>query len=745
MLSFFQKYQKAFFILVTFLIIASFAFTGVFDTYMAYESSPKDRKVAENIDGSAILSSTLQNLTRMIATDRRDLDKGVTPNLCNDGVIRNDLIASGVAEMIVDEYFDVLKDDLSVRLERAKNYRGYENPDAPYISARVAWEQFVPSFTTEWQALKEQKEVTRDTFSHLSQLYQHQATCPPELIRRVLMQYAKQATWLKPDPYLQYADMALFGFHSASDWFGPNFVEIAASFILNVAKYAELKGYQVTLEEAKADIARNFQESQQRINLKTLTLGDHLRSLGLDEKKAAEAWRSVLLFRRYFQEVGNATFIDQLPYKDFAAFTREEFVIHKYEWPESLHLKTAQDLIDFQVYLSAITGQINQFSLPNTTLPMDMIVENAPELVQSSYRMNIASVTLDEIGLRAPLKAVMDWQLESNNWDLLVYTFPFLEKANTLEERFKSLEKLTSANRVKIDQFARKEWAKKQPELIAKMLLETPVNETVVSIAKGWISLSEIEQPKELSALIESAAEGDCLVKELLERYSDQGKTFYRFTNIEKEKDRHVLTFQEAKDLGVMSLVSDRFLESEYKKNRAKHASLFQAKDGEWKLYSTVKEEIAKIVFGDLLKKIGKNKETLANYAHFRLEKAANDALVAIQKNPFDKSWVSDENKADVLNQFKLAKKTTTIQRTTKDEWMLNQVFTMNPNEWSPVYVPADGNVSFFFFEKRQPSSEPILEQITMGQEVIAADAQRYVAKTMLSKSRLKISMESSK
>ncbi len=742
MLGFFQKYQKAFFIFVTFLIIASFAFAGVFDTYMTYDGRSKDRKVGENIDGSPIMQSTMQHLSRFIATDCKDMDKGVIPNLCNDGVIRNDLLANGIAELIVEEYFDYMKEDLANRLDRVKNYRGYENPEALFINARFAWEQFVPSFTKEWEFLKTQEHASVETFSHLCTLYQQSAICPPELIRRVLAQYTKQATWVKQDPYLQYADMALFGFHSLSDWFGPHFVELSASFILNVAKCAELKGFYVTKEEAQANLVRNFEQSLEKMGKKNaITMHEHLRTIGMDEKSAIEAWRAVLLFRKILQTAGYATFEDMLPYKDFAAFANEEFVIHKYEWPESLHLKTGQDLIDFEVYLYAISGNLNRLSLPDSILPIEKVAELAPLLVQSFYRMNIASVTLDEVGLRAPLKAVLDWQLESNHWDLLVYTFPFLEKANTIAERFQILEKMSSSNRVKMDQFARREWAKKQPELIAKMLQEKQGAETKVSIAKDWISISEIENPRELATLIESAAEGDCIVKELLERYSDRDLTFYRFTNIAKESDTHILTFQEAKDLGVMGLVSDRFLETEYKKMRSKHPSLFQSKDGEWKYFATVKEEIAKIVFSDLLKKMGKEKETLANYANYRLEKIANDALASIKKNQ-EAVWLMDQSNDNVMNQFKLIKKMSLIQRTTKDEWMLNQVFTMNPNDWSPVYVPADGNVSFFYFEKRQTSSEPILEQITLGQEMIAQDAQRYVAKMVLSKSCLQIPMK---
>lgn len=746
MLGFFQKYQKAFFLFVTFLIVASFALSGVFDTFVGDQRTQANHKIGENIDGSPMMFSTVHNLSRFIATDREDFAlPNAIPNLCNDGVIRHDLLGNGIADLLVSDYFETLKEDLTFRLERAKSYRGYENPEAPFISVRSVWDRFMPALLKEWDALKREEEATASTFSHLSSLYQQQSVCPPEFVRRVLHYSETRASWIKPDPYLQYADLALFGFHTVSDWFGKNFVDLSAQFILNAAKLAEQKGYKVSLEEAKADLLRNFQASIEKLSDKkrtsTLTLGEHLRSLGMNEKSAAESWRAVLLFRRYFQEVGGSTFVDQLPYRDFAAFSRESFVIQKYEWPESLQLKTAQDLIDFQVYLAAIGGQLNTLSLPSHVLPIETIAAATPELYQATYRMNVASVTLEEVGLRASFKQVLDWQLDATNWDLLTFTFPFLEKAMTHEDRFVCLENLSSGVRSQIDQFARKEWAKKKPEVIVQLLQERKGTEKTVSIAQNWISLPEIENPRELCALIESAANGDCIVKELLERYSDQGHTFYRFEQIEKVAEPHVLTFQEAKELGVMSRISDRFLSEEYKKIRSKHSSQFQNKEGEWKLFSTVKEDVATIVFADLFKRMGKEKETLAYYASHRLEKVANEALLAFKKNKEDATWLEKDGHDPILNQFKLVRNECLIKRSTKDEWMKSQVFMMLPNDWSPVYVPPDGNVSFFYFERKQPNNEPILEQISLGKEVIAADAQRYVAKALLSKARMKKSI----
>jgi hypothetical protein len=143
---------------------------------------------------------------------------------------------------------------------------------------------------------------------------------------------------------------------------------------------------------------------------------------------------------------------------------------------------------------------------------------------------------------------------------------------------------------------------------------------------------------------------------------------------------------------------------------------------------------VALLVFADLIQQMGQEKEPLAYYASHRLEIPAKEALGAFKKNPEDPKWLAINDENPVSRQFKLVKNERSIQRTTKDEWMKEQVFIMMPNEWSPISVPADGNITFFYFDKRKENQEPILSQISYGKEVIAADAQRYVAKSLLSK-----------
>jgi hypothetical protein len=725
MLAFFHRYQRFFFIFVTVMVVSSFAFFGVFDALSSDQKIAPDRKITEAVDGSAVMLSSLQGLSRMIASDC--LDVGDRQNLCNDGVVRNDILKTGICDLLVGEYFDSLKDDFQYRLDRAKRFKGYENPQAAFISARAVWDRFMPAISHELDALQAQDQVSIATFSHLLTLYEKQMLCPPEFVKKVLMYYSSQASWMQPDPYLSHYDLSLFGFHSIADWFGSNFIDLSAQFILNGAKVAQSKGYQVSLEEAKSDLEKNFLHAAQNLKQSPkITWDQYLRSRGFDVNEAAESWRLVLLFRRYFQGVGNSSFTDQLVYRDFASFARESSVIDQYEWPEELRLKTGDDLVAFQAYIQAIGGSFKTLSLPANISPLKTIEEKTPNLVQASYKCKIAQVSLEEIGLRASMKQLLEWQLDLSHWELLTTHFSFLHPAETKEERFACLDSLSTEKKIQLDLFSRLEWAKENRSAIDAQLREASAVETEISLSSHWISLPTIQDPQELCRLIDLASMGDEDAKHLLEKYSDTGRIFYRFESIEKIQDFHVLTFKEAKALGIAKILADAFLEKAYQK--------MGTKGSEKKPLSSMKEEVALFALADLIHAIGKEGESLAYYAQHRLEKVARQAKEALQKQGEDSKWLAMKDEDPLTSQFKLEKSKRLIHKTTKDEWMKEQLLMMSPNQWSNIYVPSDGDITFFYFEKKEGCSEPILEQILMGREVISSDAKRYVAQRLLTK-----------
>src|SRR5690606_4381001 len=104
MLNFLRYYQRFFLSAVAFAIVSSFIFFGVLDTY-TNDPVREDLKVGVKIDGSSLMLSELQDLSRFLATDREDplQERGFFPNLCNSGVIRYDFLQSKLGELLVEE------------------------------------------------------------------------------------------------------------------------------------------------------------------------------------------------------------------------------------------------------------------------------------------------------------------------------------------------------------------------------------------------------------------------------------------------------------------------------------------------------------------------------------------------------------------------------------------------------------------------------------------------------------------
>ncbi|MBM3183989.1 MAG: hypothetical protein FJZ64_01620, partial [Chlamydiae bacterium] len=305
MLQFFRKYQKYCFFFVAVVIIATFSFFGTFSTFDRDEKQ-EDRTIAKKIDGSPLLLSEVRELARWLATDQMDLpDHGKMPNFCNDGVIRKDLLKTGIAALLVEAYFDVFKEEIVAKVDRAKRFKGYFHPDFPILSAAVVWERFAPKLQEELIHLREETEVSRKTFSILANLYERQNDFPTPMLRQILFMEEKRLG-LRRDPMLEQGDISFLGLHSLTDWFGHDFLNLSAEFVLNAAVFAEEKGYRVSIEEAKGDLLCNFETFIQKRGIdrsKLPTFHEHLRSFGFDETGAAKIWQKVLLFRRVFQGI----------------------------------------------------------------------------------------------------------------------------------------------------------------------------------------------------------------------------------------------------------------------------------------------------------------------------------------------------------------------------------------------------------------------------------------------------------
>ncbi len=696
----------------------------------------EDRVVAKAIDGSAIHLIEIQDLARIIAVDREDIGtsgRSAYPNLLNDGVIRRDLLKTGVAEVIVEKHWDLLQNNFAEKLEKIRRYRGYEHPDASFLSAKAVWERFAPEINREWSKLSDHKELDAEAFGHLSRLYLLQNKMPAEWMRRILSMHQQQYAWLRPDPRLQEDDLSMFGFHTLSDWFGKDFVDLTAQFIHNAAIEAENKGYTVTKEEAKADLRRNFFAAIEKLKQANyplqLTYPEQLRILGMSESQAAAAWRKVLLMRRYFNDIGEAAFVDRLPYAEFAAIASEKAKVDVYEWPQELHFSSSLDLFTFETYLKEVStaDSHNPLALPETFASVADVAKRAPELVCTEYTANVAVVDKRETSLNAPLKEVWEYETQDDVWKTLTQEYAFVRHGvHSPEERFQTLETLNPAQRGQVDLYARRKLLDRHPEWIHAALNKAEAKEYKLILSAGKIEMPHVENPARLGALFEQIpTQPESALSELQQFHS--GEAVFCFSNIAKQSDQKIKTFAQAKQDGSLSWLVDRALQSNFEQLKSK---LPESKSGaDW---SQVKEELAELMLSDLKKQILKtapNKEV--PFHALRLLVPTELALKNLQ---------SEEGKPLILNeselnsQFALKCTEKEVSRTTREDWMSQESLIAMPKNWSPIHVASDGAISFLYIKEKIEAQGPVLEQLSIGKEMLVSDVQQILAEALCEK-----------
>ncbi len=703
------------------MIVISFTFFGSFNP-SDQPAQPKDKVIGKSVDGSDLYLFEIQRLARFISTDRSDVEqlRGELPNLLNDGVVRVDFLETGLADLLARTYFDLLKEEMQSRLTHVQKFRPYAHPRAPFISVAALWDRFYPQIGEEIQALKKEETATPEMFAHLAKLYLEQTHVPQELTRRILLYQMQQIGGLEPDPQVQYGDFSLFGYHTLKDWFGSNYIDMTAQFIHNAALVAEEKGYRVGANEAKADLLRNFEQSLKG-SKQSISFQQQLRAIGLEEKEAIEAWRKVLLFRRYIRGAGEATLLDSLPFKDLAAFAREKAVVHVYQLPESLKLQSADDLFALQFYIDTVgVAEKEILSLPLQSKPIEEIEKKAPAFVEVVYKGVVSSVSQEELSMRASMREVLQWQMD--HWDEMAKKFPSLSQVFVdREKRFLHLE--SAPNRGAIDSWSRLQVVYTHPEWVEEAFEKARKKGQTISLSSGRTNLPFIENPDLFAEQIREAH----LQGASLTVASDF--TLYRIEQIEQESNLRIRSLADMKQDGSLLELVDSHLEKKYVQIRETTPSVFQAEGGGWRPFSEVKEKVGMAVYADLIRSIDRQEKTsnqpISFYVSRRMAGPMHHAWDEAQKEPIEMKGI---------DQFKLVRQEKELHRTAEENWMNNEAFFMVPNQWSPVYVPEDGQIVFFYLQEKKWDEEPVLAQMQAAKTTISKNAQLYLAKALLGK-----------
>ena len=755
MFSFLRKYQKVVLGAVTAALVISISFFGSYQAITQRPSKEVDEVIGTALNGSSISKLDTDRMVRFLSRDKLDRELDYVrqmPNLFNDGVISKDFLETGLAQMLVESYFDVLQDDLSTRFEKGKRFKPYIHPKAPYLSAENLWTQFVPSMKKNLFHLRTHKgQITPDDFKVMTELYLDNSKLPSSLLRRVLSYQEGQYQGIPKDSYLDEGDLSLFYFHTVEDWFGLDFVELVAQFIHNAAIYAKQKGYVVNSAEARSDLLRQGYEAlvaqgkeEVTPNLLDQYWKQTLAMLRLTEKQVVSLWQEVLLFRKLFNDYGQSVFLDTLAYKQYNSYAAEAAEVKLYALPKQFQLGDFRSLLKYQVYLEAVLkDQKETVSLdcPKTFKTKEELLKTAPQLLEKSYQVEMSSLTKREIASTVTLKQMWQWQLSDAGWSVLRETFKYLPIAKTEEERFEALEKLKDELAEEINIFSRNQIVVADPSRVVNALKEAPLEtKTLLMTLKGeHRDLKGIDYSENLVELLDQAV----LSKNIegpLEAYSQDGQHYYRICVLEALGESKLLTFQEASSKGVLDKILDNKLKAYHEQARAHHPSQFQNEDGSFKDFAAVKNQIGSYVYKDLLAAIEKDvaqtdkklkgdvkRESLDFYATHRFYHFVRKAQEDILKNGDASVYLSQEAA------YHMEAKEEVVKRKDKVAGIGEELFSMEEKTFSPLYIGNNGTMSFYqVIKKTFVDERQLAQEVQKGQQMMAKDARLYLMSEML-------------
>lgn len=779
MLEFFRKYQRYFFIVIAVVIVISFSFFGTHQTINT-PSKVDDRPIGKAIDGSNLMRNELDEMIRFLWSDRSDLtlaEKGIMPNFFNDGVVRNDLLDSGIGTLLVTSYFDELKEELTERMQKHQQFRPYHHPTAPFISVENLWAQVLPAQKVNLDYfMSDVDEMTPETFGLLVDLYLGESVFPPNILREYLTFQQKHYNWIEPDPALERINLNIFQCRCVEEWFGPRFLELSAQFISNAALLAKKKGYKVSYEEARVDLIRNGYESiktqKRQGNISEEEVGtlwqEQLHRLGMMEKDAVLVWQKVMLFRRLFEDIGGAVFVDPHVYQTFHGFASKTAQADLYHLPADLEMSDFRTLMKLELYLDAIkTGDREVLLLPKNYASVSQIEKTCPDLVQQRFLIEVSEVKKDSVALNVSLKEMWEWQLERENYELLESHFTALaiKNAQDASEYFTALEGLEPEKRQEVDRFSRSQIVNLHPEWIQTALDHTHLNKREVSFASSGehLPFDGLVSAEPLRTLFIQAALKDTLevnpeaiaARKDLEMFTSDGEIYYRFHILDRDLDKTVLTFAEVNRLGILDTMLDAHLEKCYEKLKPSHVALFKTEEGNWKKLKEVENEVGRLVYSDLLKAIENDAEKMhimlpgdrhenldGFYPRHRLFAYMRSAHRDIKRVGEGSSYLFQDvtppsedtltAKQELVAQWGVVKEGQIFKNHEKSPWFNSDIFAMVEQSWSDVALRESGRLSFFQLKEKSVPNGNFSTEMKQGQAILSREAERLLMSEIL-------------
>ncbi|MGA8163635.1 MAG: hypothetical protein WB791_01255 [Waddliaceae bacterium] len=767
MFAFFRKYERLFFIFITIVIVVSFTFFGTYSALQ--ESSFTDPPAFTAIDGTQIPRSEVEDLALFLGTDSDDkllFGGSWGPNFLNDGVVKKDFLETGLAEVLTAPYLPDMQEELQAKHRKEQRFSPYTHPDAAFISAVNAWNLAAPDINAHYMALMTAEQpATPEAFASRAKLFLAERRFPALILRLLLRQQERQYRWVNHDPGLDRADLALFGYRTLDDWFGPRFLRLVAEFIINSAIIAEQQGYEVSKAEALADLYHHAEESFYQ-NSKNPNLGvanvdqyfsEQLRRMRMDKSKALALWQQVMLFRRLFGDLGSSVLVDPFSIKEFQADAKKTIEGDLYQLPEPLRFGDYSSLQKFELYLNAVSKRPQSgkelLRFPETFYTVDEVQERYPELIQRKFLLKIAKVDKNVLQAKVGVKQAWDWEVEEENWEKLKQKFPELgiKPGETKEERFASLQELDNKTRARVDVFTRLQIVDEHPKWICQSLQEAESRQRVVGMPMKGRSeeFSGLKNPQVLVDLFDRYPES----QEALSCYTADGAAYYQIEVVDRSSNPEVLSFAEANQAGILDRLLEKTLREHFAKMKEETPEKYRGQQ-----FLQAGYDVADDYFANLLDEInadytqaatpgedpkpmiGDYAASLRFYAYLRglrdqFEQDPSRIQSRLQAPTSEEQRLPPPQK--INDQWRLVK---TPYQANKSEEVASlnkeEVFALEPEQWSSVYPGANGDLSFFYLRETRSGAgfSDLLEEVMETHRFLSADAKKALMNHLLAR-----------
>jgi len=286
-----------------------------------------------------------------------------------------------------------------------------------------------------------------------------------------------------------------------------------------------------------------------------------------------------------------------------------------------------------------------------------------------------------------------------------------------------ALDSLSPINRSKADQSARSAIVDKHPEWVKEALDQaTPQSMNIGLRTKGGrFPLSGIADRAAFIQLLDKAPLNS--VDEKLTAYNAGNTAFYRIKVVERAPSKEVLTFAEASRDGTL----DEMLEEQVGIDQML-TPLLTAVKNDYLSNSNTKA----------------NPDQLTNdrLASLRFYRYMRQSLATLQKDSAQAEKLVRQNpSADLKEQWKLVKSTEDLTRGEDDGSLnMNELLKLQPNTWSTLHTPFNGDINFFFALKKgsEEDTEVMQEQINRARWLLSNDAQQRLMTVLLQTIRAK-------